>query len=88
MERESGAAKVHVFSSHLMDKLLGGADSTVQHNFESVGGCCARVPGGMSSLDENLILVNPDGNHWNFIHVRVQEKRIELWDSLGLQAST
>ena len=31
--------------------------------------------------------MNPDGNHWNFIHVRTQEKRIELWDSQGLQAS-
>ena len=85
--RGRGATKVHVFSSHLMDKLFGGADSTVQYDFAAVGGWCDRVPGGISSLDEIFIPVNPNGNHWNFIHVRVQEKRIELWDSLGLQAS-
>ena len=38
-------------------------------------------------MDEIFIPVNPNGNHWNFIHVRVQEKHLELWDSLGLQAS-
>ena len=33
--------------------------------------------------------MNPNGNHWNFIHVKVQAKRLALWlwDSLGLQAS-
>ena len=33
-----GAAKVHVFSSHLMDKLLGDADSTIQYDFAAVEG--------------------------------------------------
>ena len=28
--RERGTARVRVFSSHLMDKLLGGADPTIQ----------------------------------------------------------
>ena len=79
-QRGRGAAKVHVFSSHLMDKLLEGANPTVQYDFAAVGGWCDRVPGGISSLDEIFIPVNPDGNHWNFIHVRVQEKRIELSD--------
>ena len=31
--------------------------------------------------------MNPNGNHWNFIHVKMQEKQIELWDLLGLRAS-
>ena len=82
--RGRDAALVHVFSLHLMGKLLKGADPTVQYDFAAVGGWCDRVPGGMSCLDEIFIPVNP---HWNFIHVRMQEKWIELWDSLGLQAS-
>ena len=45
------------------------------------------MPGGIGCLDEIFIPVNPDGNHWNFIHVKTQEKRIELWDSLGLRTS-
>ena len=77
-----GAAIVHVFSSHLMDKLLGDADSTIQYDFAAVEGWCDRVPGGVSCLDEIFIPVNLNGNHWNFIHVKMQEKRIELWDSL------
>ena len=50
-QRGRGAAKVHVFSSHLMDKLLEGANPTVQYDFAAVGGWCDRVPGGISSLD-------------------------------------
>ena len=76
--RGRGAAKVHVLISHLMDKLLGGVNPTVRYDFAAVGGWCDRVPGDMSGLDENFIPVNPNGNHWNFIHVRVQGKRIEL----------
>ena len=70
-----------------MDTLLGGADPTDQYGFAAVGRWCDRVPGDMSSLGKIFIPVNPNGNHWNFIHVRVQAKRIELWDSLGPQAS-
>merc|ERR1711966_49405 len=66
--RGRGTAKVHVFSSHLMGTLLGGADPTIQYNFAAVEGWCDRVPGGVSCLDEIFIPVNPDGNHWNFIH--------------------
>ena len=58
-----GAAIVHVFSSHLMDKLLGDADSTIQYDFAAVEGWCDRVPGGIGCLDELFIPVNPDGNH-------------------------
>ena len=29
-------------------------------------------------MDEIFIPVNPNGNHWNFIHVKMQEKWIEL----------
>ena len=85
--RGRGAAKVHVSSSHLMDRLLRAADPTTHYDFAAVGGWRDKVPGGISSLDEIFIPVNPDGNHGNFIHVRVQEKMIELWDSLGPQAS-
>ena len=45
------------------------------------------MSGGVGSLDEIFIPVSPGGNHWNFIRVRVQAKRIELWDSLRPQTS-
>ena len=45
------------------------------------------MPGGMNNLGEVFIPVNSNGNHWNFIHVRMQTKMIELWDSMGLQMS-
>ena len=51
--RGRSAAKVHVFSSHLMDTLLGGADLTDPYDFASVGRWCDRVPGSVSSLDES-----------------------------------
>ena len=70
-----------------MDELLGGAGPTIQYDFAAVEGWYDRVPGSVGCLDEIFIPVNPDGNHWNFIHVKMQEKRIELWDSLGLRAS-
>merc|ERR1711966_106303 len=85
--RGRGTAKVHVFNSHLMDKLLGGANPTAQYDFAAVEGWCDRIPGGVSGLDEIFIPVNPNGNHWNFIHVKMQEKQIELWDLLGLRGS-
>ena len=85
--RGCGAAKVHVFSLHLMGALLGGANPTDPYDFAAVGRWYDRVPGDISSLGEILIPGNPNGNHWNFIRVRVQAKKIELWDSLGLQTS-
>ena len=58
-----------------MDTLLGGTDPTDPYNFAAVGRWRNRVPGGiMSNLDEIFIPVNPNGNRWNFIHVRVQAK--------------
>ena len=45
------------------------------------------MPGGVSSLDEIFIPVNPNNNYWIFIFVRMQVKRMELWDFLGSQAS-
>ena len=78
--RVRGAAKVHVFSSRLMDTLLGGADPTDPYDFAAAGRWCDRVPRGMSSLDEIFIPVNPNDNHWNFIRVRVQAKRVlSVW---------
>ena len=71
-----------MFTSHLMDTLLGDADPTDPYDFAAVGRWWDRVPGGVSSLDEIFIPVNPNGNHWNFIWVRMQARRIELWDSL------
>ena len=41
------AAKVHMFSSHLMDALLGGADLTDPYDFAAVGRWCDRVPRGI-----------------------------------------
>ena len=70
-----------------MDALLGGAEPTDPYDFAAVRRWCDRVPGGMSSLNKIFIPVNPNDNHWNFIRVRVQAKRIEMWDSLGLQTS-
>ena len=46
-----------------------------------------RVPGGMNNVDEIYIPVNFNSNHWNFIRVRIQNKRIELWDYMGLNTS-
>ena len=69
--RGRGAAKVHVFSSHMMDRLLSGIDPAGPYNFAAVGRWCDRVPGGMSNLDKIYIPVNPSGNHWNFIQVRM-----------------
>ena len=51
--RERDAAKVNVFSSHLMDTLLGGVNPTDPYDFTSVGRWCDRVPGSVSSLDES-----------------------------------
>ena len=61
-----------------MDKLLSGTDPTDLYNFAAVGRWCNRAPGGMSNLEEMYIPVNPNDNHWNFIRVRVQAKRIDL----------
>ena len=36
--RGRGTDRVYVFSSHLMDKLLGGADPTIQYDFAAVEG--------------------------------------------------
>ena len=85
--RGRGTAKVHVFNSHLMGKLLDGVNPTTQYDFAAVEGWCDRIPGGVSGLNKIFIPVNPNGNHWNFIWVRVQAKRIEMRDSLGPQAS-
>ena len=52
-----------MFSSDIMDKLLGEADPTIQYDFTGVEGWCDRVPGGIGCLDEIFIPVNPDGNH-------------------------
>lgn len=35
--RGRGAAKVHVFSSHLMDRLLSGTDQTDPYKFAAAG---------------------------------------------------
>ena len=83
--RRRGAAKVYVFSSHMMDILLSGKYSTGLYNFAAVGRWCDRVPGGMSNLGEVFIPVNFNSNHWNFIRVRIQTKMIGLWESMGLQ---
>ena len=85
--RGRGTAKVHVFSSHLMDTLLGGADPIDPYDFAAVGRWCDRVPGGISSLNEIFIPVNPNGNHWNFIHVRVQAKKDRAVTSRLLKSS-
>ena len=85
--RGQGMAKVHVYSSHMMDRLLSGTDPTDPYNFAAVGRWCDRVPGGISNIDEICIPLNPIGNHWNFIRVRMQTKRIELWDFMRLRTS-
>ena len=54
-----------------MDALLGGAEPTDPYDFAAVRRWCDRVPGGMSNLDKKYIPVNPSGNHWNFIQVRM-----------------
>ena len=55
----------------MMDRLLSGIDPAGPYNFAAVGRWCDRVPGGMSNLDKKYIPVNPSGNHWNFIQVRM-----------------
>ena len=85
--RGRGAARVHVFSTHLMNTLLSGTDSADGYNFTEAARWCARVPGGMRDLEEIFIPINSGSNHWNFIRIRVQEKQVELWDSLGLRPS-
>ena len=61
--RGCGAAKVHVFISHLVDTLLGGTDPSDPYDFAAVGRWYNRVPGGISNLDEIFIPINTDGNH-------------------------
>ena len=69
--RGRGAARVHVFSTHLMNKLLSGTDSADGYNFAEAARWCERVPGGMRDLKEIFIPINPGGNHWNFIQIGV-----------------
>ena len=76
-----------MFSTHLMNKLLSGTDPADRYNFVEAARWCERVPGGMRDLEEIFIPINPGGNHWNFIRVGVQEKQVELWDSMGLRPS-
>ena len=71
----------------MMNKLLSGTDSADRYNFAEAARWCERVPGGMRDLEEIFIPINPGGNHWNFIQVGVQEKQVELWDSMGLRPS-
>ena len=63
--RGQGAPKTHVFSSHLIDKLLlkrTGPRGEL-YNFAAVRTCCDRVVGGIGALEELLIPVNANENH-------------------------
>ena len=48
--------KVHVFSSHLMDKLLRGADPTDPYDSAAIGRWCDRVPDKQSRLVDTRVL--------------------------------
>ena len=62
----AGAAKVHGFSSHLMDTLLGDTEPTDPYNFAAVGRWYDRVPGGMSNSRLNIHSSEPQRQSLEF----------------------
>ena len=73
---------MHMYSTYLMDKLLGGTNTEDQYNFEKVKTWSNRINGGVASQDELYIPLKKNQSHWNSIQIKMKEKMIEQWDLL------
>ena len=68
-----------MYSSHFMSQLPRGNT----YGFESVQNYSRPVEGKLLELEELCIPINANKNHWKFIRVTLQQKKIKFWDSLG-----
>ena len=65
----------------------GGPGVENQFNYQAVqnysNACGGLTSNGLFTLDNLLIPAHVDGNHWIILRVNFEEKRIELYDSMG-----
>ena len=76
-----------MYSTYLMEKLLSGETEDDPYAFNEVQTWSDGIVGGITSQEELYIPINVNQNHWNFSRIKMKEKVIELWDSLGERAS-
>ena len=69
------------------DEESGGPGVENQFNYQAVqnysNACGGLTSNGLFTLDNLLIPAHVDGNHWIILRVNFEEKRIELYDSMG-----
>ena len=70
-------------NSFLMKKLFSGESTDDWYTFNQVRTWSNIIQGGVAAQDELYIPISADQTHWNFIRIKMREKVMELWDSLG-----
>jgi sentrin-specific protease 1 len=78
----------HFFKSFFITKLLneGHADPSIDgtYDYRNVKRWSKKVPGkDIFGLDKVVVPINQGGVHWVCAVIYIQEKRIEMYDSLG-----
>ena len=76
-----------MYSTYITEKLFSGKEDEDPYAFNEVRMWSNRIVGGIASQEELYIPINVNRNHWNFIRIKMKEKVIELWDSLGERVS-
>jgi sentrin-specific protease 1 len=84
----SSRKRSHFFKSFFMTKLLneGNDDKALEgkYDYENVKGWSKNAPGNdIFKLDKIFFPINKDGTHWICAVAFVQERRIQMYDSLG-----
>ena len=73
--------RIYCYSSAFFKLLyrIGG-----QYRYEEVQGWSNACENGIANIKELYVPINIGNYHWIFLRVSVEDKRIELYDSMGL----
>ena len=86
-QKDKSRKRSHFFKSFFITKLLneGHNDPTMkgQYEYKNVKGFSKRVPGkDISDLDKLFFPINKSNNHWLCVVVFMNEKKIQVYDSM------
>lgn len=89
--KEPGKKRSHFFKSFFMTKLLneGSASCDGKYEYRNVKRWSKKVPGkDIFALDKIFFPINQGGYHWICAVAFMQEKRIQMYDSMGTPGTT
>ena len=87
-QKTEGRRRSYIYPTHFFQRLLneGHMKSSLEfkYSYDGVKSWSKRVPGkDIFTLDKIFFPHNPSRLHWNFVVAYIQEKRIEIYDSMG-----